>query len=66
VIDDMCAAAALSYGASLLVAAWRAQPGREITAVPNVILERDDQIGCPLFWPVDEVEARTRSRSSAA
>jgi hypothetical protein len=66
VIDDTRAAAGLYYGASLLVAAWRAQPGCEITVVPNVILGRDDHIGCPLFWPVDEVEARLRSRGSTA
>jgi hypothetical protein len=66
VIDDTRAAAALYYGASLLVAAWQAQSGCEITVVPNVILRRDDQIGCPLFWPIDAAEARIRSRSSTA
>ncbi len=49
---------ALFYGATLLVAAWRGQPGCEATVVSNAILGRDDQIGCPLFSPIDEAEAR--------
>jgi hypothetical protein len=50
--------AALFYGATLLVAAWRGQPGCEATVVSNAIFRRDDQIGCPLFSPIDEGEAR--------
>jgi hypothetical protein len=50
--------AALFYGATLLVAAWRGLPGCEATVVSNAILGRDDQIGCPLFSPIDEAEAR--------
>ncbi len=38
-------AAALFYGASLLVAAWRGLPGCEATVLPNLLLGRDDQIG---------------------
>jgi hypothetical protein len=57
--------AALFYGATLLVAAWRGQPGCEGTVVSNVILARDDQIGCPLFSPIDEAEARLTARRSA-
>jgi hypothetical protein len=57
--------AALFYGATLLVAAWRGQPGCEGTVVANVILARDDQIGCPLFSPIDEAEARLTARRSA-
>ena len=51
-------AAALFYGATLLVAAWRGQAGCEATVLPNVILGRDDQVGCPTLTPIDEIEAR--------
>ena len=30
----------------------------------NWILRRDDQIGCPVFTPIDETEARLRERRS--
>lgn len=53
-------AASLFYGITLLVAAWRAQPGCEATIVSNLILGRDDQIGCPTFTPIDVLEARRR------
>ena len=56
--------AALFYGATLLVAAWRAQPGCEGTVLSNVILGRDDQIGCPLFSPIDQAEAHLNGRRS--
>jgi hypothetical protein len=49
--------AVLFYGASLLVAALRGQRGCEATVISNLILRRDDQVGCPFFWPVDEAEA---------
>lgn len=50
----------LFYGATLLVAAWRGQPGCEATVIPNTLLDRDDQIGCPLFSPIDHAERRGR------
>jgi hypothetical protein len=56
----------LFYGLTLLVAALRGQPGCEATVLPNLILNRDDQIGCPMFTPIDRAEARARRRSSAA
>jgi hypothetical protein len=55
-------AAELFYGATLLVAAWRAQPGCEAAVISNAILNRDDQIGCPIFTPIDRAEARQRSK----
>ena len=64
-IDYTASAAALFYGATMLVAAWRAQPGCEVTVLSNWILGRDDQIGCPTFAPIDEVEARLAARNSA-
>jgi hypothetical protein len=33
--------------------------------VSNVILGRDDQLGCPVFSPIDEAEARLNARRSA-
>lgn len=50
--------AELFYGITLLAAAWRAQPGCEATVLSNLILGRDDQIGCPAFTPIDVLEAR--------
>ncbi|MGH3259148.1 MAG: hypothetical protein ACRDOU_27745 [Streptosporangiaceae bacterium] len=50
----------LFYGATLLVAAWRAQPGCEATVISNSVLSRDDQIGCPLFSPIDHAERHHR------
>jgi hypothetical protein len=55
-------AVSLFYAATLLVAAWRGQPGCEITVVSNWILRRDDQVGCPVFAPIDVLEARQRTR----
>jgi hypothetical protein len=55
-------AAALFYAASLLVAAWRGQPACEVTVLSNLFLRRDDQIGYPVFAPIDVAEARRRSR----
>jgi hypothetical protein len=56
--------AALFYGATLLLATWRDQPGCEGTVVSNALLGRDDQIGCPLFSPIDEAEARLTARKA--
>jgi hypothetical protein len=50
--------AALFYGATMLIAAWRGQPGCEITVIPNVILRRDDQVGCPTLALIAEVARR--------
>ena len=52
--------AELFYGITLLVAAWYGQPGCEATVVSNLILGRDDQIGCPAFTPIDALETRRR------
>lgn len=53
-------AATLFYAATLLVAAWRGQPGCEVTVLSNWILGRDDQVGCPVFAPIDALEAAHR------
>jgi hypothetical protein len=57
--------AMLFYGVTLLVAAWRGQPDCEATVLSNIILQRDDQIGCPTFSPVDAWEARHRESGAA-
>ena len=57
--------AALFYGATLVVAAWRALPGCEGTVLSNLILGRDDQVGCPVFSPIDQAEAHLNGRKSA-
>jgi hypothetical protein len=51
-------AAALFYGLTLLIAAWRGDPGCEATLVSNVLLKRDDQVGCPCLTPIDTLESR--------
>ena len=58
--------ATLFYGVTLLVAAWRGQPGCEATVLSNLILGRDDQIGCPTLTPIDEVEAQLRRKHATA
>lgn len=54
----------LFYGATLLVAAWRGQPGCELTVVSNLLFRREDQVGCPVFSPLDRYERR-RHRENA-
>ena len=51
------------YGASMLVAALRRTGGCEVTAISNLLLHRDDQIGCALFGPIDLLE---RERTGVA
>lgn len=57
--------ALLFYGVTLLIAAWRGQPGCEATVPSNLILRRDEQIGCPTFAPVDAWESRRRASGAA-
>jgi hypothetical protein len=49
-------AALIFYGTSMLLAALRGYAGCEVLAVPNWLLGRDDQVGCLLFAPVDQLE----------
>ncbi len=49
-------AAALFFGASLLLAAARGYAGCEVTAISNWLLRRDDQVGCVIFSPVDAAD----------
>lgn len=50
--------AELFYGTTLFIAAWRGQPGCEATVISNWLLRRNDQVGCPVFSPIDRAEAR--------
>jgi hypothetical protein len=51
-------------GASMLLAAVRGYGGCESLAISNWVLHRDDQVGCMLFSPVDQLEARRAGRSA--
>jgi hypothetical protein len=65
VLPATAGAAFLFYGGSMLVAAARSQGGCEITVVSNVLLGRDDQVGCALFAPVDHAEQSVVARGPA-
>ena len=54
-------AAALFYGVSLLVGAGLGMPHCEATVLSNLILRRDDEIGCPCFTPIDAMERAVRN-----
>lgn len=58
-------AALLFYGTSMVVAAVRGYGGCELFALSNWFWRRDDQIACPLFYPVDFVERRALARRAA-
>ena len=49
-------AALLFYGASMWLSALWGYAGCEVLAVSNWLLGRDDQVGCALFWPIDQLE----------
>lgn len=54
--------ALIFYGAAMLLAAARGYAGCELLAVSNHLLRRDDEIGCPVFSPIDAVERHVTSR----
>jgi hypothetical protein len=58
VLEPTSDAALIFYGASMLLAAVRGYAGCEVLAVSNWLLGRDDQVGCAVFWPVDQLERR--------
>ena len=56
-------AAFLFYGSSMVLAAAAGAPGCEMFVVSNPVLRSDDEIGCPLFTPIDGLDAhRTGQR----
>ena len=52
--------ALLFYGISMLVAAARGYAGCEILAIQNWVTGRDDRMACPVFSPIDALEASQR------
>jgi hypothetical protein len=52
-------AALIFYGASMLLAALRGYAGCEVLAASNWLLRRDDQIGCLVLSPLDDLERRS-------
>lgn len=59
-------AAWLFFAESTLLAAARGYAGCEVLAVPNWLLARDDQVACPVFTPIDRLEARARGELNDA
>jgi hypothetical protein len=55
-------AALLFYGASMWLAAPCGYAGCEVLAVSNWLLRRDDQVGCAVFWPIDQLEQHRTAR----
>ena len=55
-------AALIFYGASMLLAALRGYAGCEVLAISNWLLRRDDQVGCAVFWPIDQLERQRINR----
>lgn len=60
----MTVPALLFYGASMLLAAARGYVGCEILAIQNWITRRDDRMACPVFSPIDSLEASQRVANS--
>ena len=50
----------------MLLAALRGYSGCEVTAISNWILGRDDQVGCLVLSPVDDLERRLKGPSTDA
>ena len=54
----------LFFGSSLVLAALRGYAGCEVLAISNWVLRRNDQVGCLVYSPIDELEARMTGRAS--
>ncbi|MGH3442527.1 MAG: hypothetical protein ACRDUY_10915 [Nitriliruptorales bacterium] len=50
--------ALIFYGAAMILAAAYGYAGCELFAFANRINGRSDEIGCPVFWPIDAAERR--------
>lgn len=64
-LDVLSDAALVFYGASMLVSAVRGSAGCEVLAVSNLLLRRDDRIGCAVFWPFDTLDSALATRRIA-
>lgn len=49
---------AVFIGLSLVLAAWRADPGCEMMSIPALLLRQHTHLVCILFSPIDWVEAK--------
>ena len=49
-------------GISLVLQGLMAMPGCEVMAISNWLFRRNDQVGCIVFSPLDEIEARLVGR----
>ena len=58
--------ALIFYGASLLLAAARGYAGCESLAITNWLLRRNDQVGCVVFSPIDEIEGRIKGNAAGS
>jgi hypothetical protein len=65
VLEPTSDAALIFYGVSMWLAALCGYAGCEVLAVSNWLLHRDDQVGCALFWPVDQLERHRTVRPPA-
>lgn len=57
-ISFMSDAVLIFYGVSMLIAAIRGYAGCESLSISNWILQRDDQLGCLFFSPIDFAERK--------
>lgn len=56
-VGQLWDAGLLFLAASLLLAAVRGYAGRELLAVSDWVRRRDDQLGCVVLSPIDQLEA---------
>jgi len=52
-------------GFSLLVAAWRGYAGCEVLAIANWITGRNDQVGCVILSPIDNLEKKEHEKTNS-
>jgi hypothetical protein len=63
-VDYTRDATALFFGTGMILAGVRSYAGCEVLAISNTVLDRDDQVGCLIFSPIDQIEARIGARTS--
>jgi len=55
-------AAVTFLGISLLIAGWRAAPGCELMAIPDLLFGKHTDMPCLIFSPLDWLERRLRRK----